>query len=647
MDLRKLFPSLTGIVILLLAAIAILGGKQYLLYRHCELILDRSNEIIFQFNSIREHVNDSLITGKAIDIQVTGKELLGFDQELKGIIDDVLIPEEFKLSFISEVDLMGLVVQLRAIRDNVLQSSAEQRLRLSTSLRSISNRLHGFHKLLAGYTRSLLLNLYKVIVGTLALVIFFTTTMLLLINRFIAVPIVRLCSLAGSPAENDPVKPWRAGTLSFSIEALTSHFLREQAYKKRFENLQICLDNTLQTLPDSFTTRDDWETVCAALQTNPDYLLVWVGQSTGRERFPTPVTGCGCVSSSPKQCKEAIEHLIEFCHQEKGLCDTARKALQQGIQKTGRISPEHIPQSLRNSLAFGKDPIISASFPLSDYQQTVDTVITIYSTEAESFGYLESRVLLLLCRLISHLRVQQEQPLSTAREIQADLYRFSVAGELSGTVAHEMVNRVNGALNYSQALVDLCPDRGADREEHLLLQKLHAEEQKIARLASTFNQLTGPDASIPRQFSAARLVEDAALILQGKLRQNNISLETILDGNLPMVNVAPIPMKIVLFTLLHEAEEYIGSLPEAEKKQEHIRLLATLDKTDPKLLLTISPVHEDVETRGDTNPGPWPPIATCHEMMLSLHGNLSFRRQPDGTSLMATLHIPLQVSQGT
>ena len=47
MELRKLFPIMTVIVILLLAAITALGIKQYLLYRHCEEILTRSNQIIF------------------------------------------------------------------------------------------------------------------------------------------------------------------------------------------------------------------------------------------------------------------------------------------------------------------------------------------------------------------------------------------------------------------------------------------------------------------------------------------------------------------------------------------------------------------------------------------------------------------------
>ncbi|NOQ46970.1 MAG: hypothetical protein GQ559_09930, partial [Desulfobulbaceae bacterium] len=321
MELRKLFPIITVIVVLLLAVIMALGIKQYLRYYHCEEMLTSSNQIIFQFTSIKEHINDSLVAGKTINMQKVGQEILGFDEDLKSIIDDILIPEEFKISFITQVDLMNLVVQLRAITDQAAPLSSEQFCQLTTSLRSISNRLLAFHNLLADYTRSLLLGLHNVIIGTLALIIFFTSTMLLLINRFIAVPIVRLCSTVDITPGEPRNKSWKVSTLPASVQSLTSFITKEKTYKERIEHLRICLDNVLQTLPDSFDSQDDWETICSVLQTNPDYFLVWVGQHPDDGRFPAPITGCGCVSSSPSQCRQTIEHLIEFCHQEGSLCD--------------------------------------------------------------------------------------------------------------------------------------------------------------------------------------------------------------------------------------------------------------------------------------------------------------------------------------
>ena len=424
MELRKLFPIMTSIVILLLAAITTLGIKQYLLYRHCEEILSRSNQIIFQFTSIKEHINDSLVAGKTINIQETSQEFLGFDKDLKEIVDDILIPEEFKLSFISQVDLMGLVVQLRAIKDNISSPSPEQPAQLTASLRSINNRLHAFHNLLSGYTRSLLLGLYKVIVGTLALIIFFTSTMLLLINRFIAVPIVELCSTVDNAVGEDRNSSWKTSTLPASVHSLTSFITKETTHKKRIENLRICLDNILQTLPDSFDSRDDWETICSVLQTNPDYFLVWVGRHIDDDQIPDPITGCGCVSSSPSQCRQAIEQLIEFCHQDGGFCDTARKALQQETHVIAQTSHEGIPQSLRSSLAIENQTILSASFPITGPTGTIDTIITVYSTQVENLSPLEISVLLFLCQHISQIRLQQITDTSRDHKIPARAVSF-------------------------------------------------------------------------------------------------------------------------------------------------------------------------------------------------------------------------------
>jgi hypothetical protein len=637
MELRKLFPIMTGIVILLLAAVTLLGIKQYLLYRHCDEILSRSNQIIFQFTSIKEHLNDSLVTNTPINIQETSQELLGFEEDLKNIIDDILIPEEFKLSFISQVDLMGLVVQLRTIKD-MRTPSAEQHAELTASLRAISNRLLGFHNLLSTYTRSLLLGLYKVIVGTLALIIFCTTSMLLLINRFIAIPIVKLCTITERHSEPDHNPFLTTSSLPASIQSLTSFITREQTYHTRMEHLQVCLNNVLQTLPDTFDSPDDWETVCGALQTNPDYFLVWVGQHTEKGNFPDPVTGCGCISSSPSQCKQAIEHLIEFCHQDGGLCDTARKAMNQGTQITALTTSEEMPKNLRNSLAIGNQPVLCASFPIVGPDHSIDTIITLYSTEEGSFGPLETSVLNFLCRHIGQIRTQLETDTTVAPAIPAELYRFSVAGDLAGSLAHEMINLVNGALNYSQALIDLTSDDQQQSDEYLLLEKLHTEEQKISRLAADFNMLANTEIKNPIKISAEQLVESTRRLVHARFRQHNVTLQTTIDKNIPDITAPVTLLQLVLLTLLHEAETFILSLP--DNRRESI-ILKVSDQNHKELTITLSPLPSNIETKGKDIDEPWPSIALCHDIMENCEGALVITSGTDRSSLSATLSLPL------
>lgn len=639
MELKKFFPAMTVVVLLLLTAIAALGIKQYLLYQHCQTMLTRSNQIIFQFTSIKEHISDSLISGKLFNIQETSQEILGFEKDLKKIIDDILIPEEFKLSFISQVDLMSLVVQLRAIGDNNAQSSQEQEAQLAASLRSISNRLLTFHNLLAEYTRTLFLGLYNVIIGTLALIIFFTTTILLLINKFLAIPIIRLCSTVDQTNEEERKNsPWKASTLTSSIQAITSFIDEQQIDKKRMERLRICLENLLQTLPDTFTSSDDWETLCSALQTNPDYFLVWIGQHGDDSRYPTAVTGCGCVSSSPSSCQQTIDHLIEFCHQEGSLCDTAKKAMQKGIPTTALCSYEELPQSLRHSLAIENQIIQSASFPISGREGTIDTVITLYSTDVKAFNTITSAVLQLLCACIANIRLQQPSVPSDMQHSHSQLYRFAVTGELSASIAYEMINLSNGALNYSQALIDLIPDDQEKHEEHLLLEKLHTEEEKISRLATNFSKLTTTEISGSQKFSFAILFNQTELLLRGKFRQKNIKLQTTIGNNIPEMQMPVGLLQLLLLTLLHHAEQYLTNRTATHGKEIHLKVMLIEDSVQ----LTITPIPPEITARDDANISPWPPITTCEKIAEEMNGELTFTQHAPSLHA-AVLRFPLSL----
>ncbi|WP_028583149.1 sensor histidine kinase [Desulfogranum mediterraneum] len=647
-ELRKLFPTVTLVVVVLLAAVTVLGIQQYHRYGHCEEILSRSDQIIFQFTSIKEHLNESLVAGKTINARKAGDELLGFERELKSISDDIAIPEEFKISFLSQVDLMGLVVQLRAISDSSSSLSIEQLGRLTTSLNHISNYLLQFHTLLDEHTRSLLLGLYNVIIGSLALILFLTSTVLLLIHRSVAVPIMRLATTIVSPAEEAAHGPLKAGTLPASVQSLTSHLHRQQARQRQLDHFRICLNNLLQTLPESFDHQDDWETLCSVLQTNPDYFLVWVGQYPHQGHVPTPITGCGCVSSSPSQCRQTIEHFIEFCHQEGSLCDSARKALDTEATAIVQTSYDGIPLSLRKALALESQSVVSASFPINGPNGDVDTIVTVYRSEGGSFSDLEVSALEFLCLHIGQLRRQHQARAQTpdrpeTAPVPAELYSLAIAGELSSSMAHEITNLSNGSLNYAQALVDLNTACGEREDELLLLEKLHGEERKISRLAADFNQLVSPEPTAVAGCSPERLITSIQHLVQGRFRQKRIVLKTALAQDLPRLSGPLIEIQVVLLTLIHQAEANLSALARGEDEARIELSAAPGSGTKPELCISISPLDMETAPAGDPLP-PWPSLSSCRAMVARFNGKLQQQGETTGTLPRTSLLIPLDPS---
>ncbi len=183
--------------------VIVFAGKQYLLYRHCENLVSSSQQLLFQFTGIKEHVNETLVNRKTIHSNTLIKEIQQLDIGLQKILGDILIPEEFKLSFISQIDLVTLTVQLRNIENTESPPSKKELLALGTQLRSINTKLNNFHLLISRYTQKQLLGLHQTLAGFLAMSVALVTIMLLTLNTFIISPILAYCRTHFPEKEDD------------------------------------------------------------------------------------------------------------------------------------------------------------------------------------------------------------------------------------------------------------------------------------------------------------------------------------------------------------------------------------------------------------------------------------------------------------
>ncbi|HEB49681.1 MAG TPA: hypothetical protein ENI89_03650 [Desulfobulbus sp.] len=634
MEIRKTFQVMTGIIILLLVSITGLGVRQYLLYRHCDQVVARSNDLLFQFTSIKEHINEALLTGSHLDVQEISREIRSFDKELKTIINDILIPEEFKLSFISQIDLVGLVVQLRSVQEEGGQQ-AEKIRRLNRSLRSISGRFLRFHELLAGYTNSLLLGLHKVIVGTLALVVFIMSSMLFLINRTLAEPLLRLSrTVLAALEENGDTDQKRA----ISIQALEKLIERVTREKTLLTNMLRCLENALQTLTVEMNDQERWETLCQALLTNPDYIMVWAGMVNEGRSYPVPVAGCGCLAHAPIECQQLVRYLREFCRQGATLCTTAISAMESGRPCIGTTSLGGIPELANAPLPFDPDQVACASFPVAGGDGTLG-VITICSPEPDSFGPVQMEMLNLLMQQVIQVQTRNRAGTMVSMENIFRLYQFSIIGALAADVAHEMTNIANGSLNYSQALIDLASDSQRNEEETRILRRLHAEEQKICRLSATLHRIAGRSAAEAEKSRPARLIEEILQLVQGQLKRERIDIQADLDERLPEITIQTAKLQIVLLTILEKIRASLLRQNPAIRQQIHVSCLRDPGNPDHRLLIRIDncPVEMHMETGP---PGPWPSLAACRQLVQSMDGNLIFEETGQDNT-RCSINLPL------
>ena len=611
---------MVALVIVLLVAITALGAKQYFLYQHCRQAVSLSDQLLFGFTSIKEHISETLLTGGSVDIQELSREIQGFDEQIKKIGDDILIPEEFKASFISHVDLVSLVVQLRAVQGSE-KATPQQLGTLTASLRSVGGRLLQFHEVLSAYTQSLLLGLHRVMVGTLALVVFVVCFMLFFMHRNISDPILLLHRTACAAAYGDEEERERCSVRA-SIDDLRRLILDTANEKQRLGNLLASLHNVRETLQDNLEDSEFWETLCQALQTNPDYLLVWVGHPENEVDFPRPVTGCGCVSSSPVSCTQIIQQLVTYCRQDGSLCDCARQAVSGKRVVVETILVSSMPDSLRSSLPFSRKTVRCASFPVVR-QNKVLAVVTLYSAAADCFAKGEITVLHFFFQQIGMItdKSRGDHLAHAADKTGIGVYRFSVIGALTTGLAHEMINTTNGALNYSQALLDLMADDPSFDDGRLLLEKLHEEELKNAALTEDLTRLAGKNNARPQKIKMTDLVERAVHLLRGQFKQDRIKVVIDAADDLPDVSIPDQSVLIVLLTILQYAAEYMNSVRPNNDRKVITAVLRARDNASNLVLSFDNCPAEIVQKKNEESP--WPDLTLCIQMLERIGGSLT------------------------
>ena len=224
-SLKSVLYVFTGSTLCLLMVVIFLAGKQYFLYRHCEQLVHSSQTLLFQFTGMKEHINETLLSQKSLNTAELIKEIQGLDKEMSLVLGDILIPEEFKLAFISQVDLVNVTVSLRSIQNSPDTPTAAQLASLSKQLRSINTKLTGFHQLITRYTQTQLLGLQRALVGMLALVVATVSIMLLVVNKYITTPIIHYCRTLFPKISSSDISLF---TLHSTIETLASQQLPEK-----------------------------------------------------------------------------------------------------------------------------------------------------------------------------------------------------------------------------------------------------------------------------------------------------------------------------------------------------------------------------------------------------------------------------------
>jgi two-component system NtrC family sensor kinase len=158
---------------------------------------------------------------------------------------------------------------------------------------------------------------------------------------------------------------------------------------------------------------------------------------------------------------------------------------------------------------------------------------------------------------------EKTEELQKTQDRILQIEKMASLGKLSATVAHELNNPMAGILTYSKLIQrKLKKDSLPENEKNIILKQLHMIESESDRLGKIIKDLLLFSKKQEPEFKDVDLnevVEMSFLLIKHHLDLHNITLEKILQPNLPLVQVDENQIKQMLLALYVNAAEAIGN----------------------------------------------------------------------------------------
>jgi hypothetical protein len=181
----------------LLALVVILCIRQYQLKANHNATIIQSEEILFQFTTVREQITTSLIERNWEKIVNVADQLKKLNSALVRLQENSLIPGEYRLDMAKQVDLSGLSI----LSKEILSSSDKitDSLRLQKKMRTLGDYLMQFDRIIVSQMRAKVVQFQTVMIGILGTVIFLISFSLIFLYKKTMLPLLRLTVQAEAP----------------------------------------------------------------------------------------------------------------------------------------------------------------------------------------------------------------------------------------------------------------------------------------------------------------------------------------------------------------------------------------------------------------------------------------------------------------
>ncbi|WP_456387908.1 hypothetical protein [Desulfolithobacter sp.] len=186
---KILYSALCGITVLL-SVVIIMALLQYRLTAQYNEIIDQGEKVVFRFSSLREYLTRAILERKWSQLEGFENKIEALNSDFSRLLDHQLIPTQYKLALIDKVGIGEIALLARQMANE--EDKITPALKLHDRLRSMSDQLMQFDRVLIGQMKSNLVRFQNLIIGTLALITGAISLLLVFLYRKALLPLLDL-----------------------------------------------------------------------------------------------------------------------------------------------------------------------------------------------------------------------------------------------------------------------------------------------------------------------------------------------------------------------------------------------------------------------------------------------------------------------
>jgi len=243
-SLRKMCSLTLLVTVLLFGVLLYTGVRQNSLTKKYDSIVEQIESTIFHYATIREEATEGVLTKDPARLSGAAKEFKQLHVKYTSILDNHLIPNQYKLSFLQKLDLEQMVINLRNLSVNLDEEILTHQV--IKQLRQINYQFLKFDRIVVGEMRSRVIHYQRQGLILMGLIVFLTCFTLILLYLKSIRPLVQIAEQAEQAlVTQKPLKLDNEKNLSEEVRALIVSF--NQLQKKPAQESNNTLTNSLQS----------------------------------------------------------------------------------------------------------------------------------------------------------------------------------------------------------------------------------------------------------------------------------------------------------------------------------------------------------------------------------------------------------------